>query len=270
MPAGTKMRDIADRPEADRKLQVGVDENTLQLSAGDPGDQHELKGFEVELAHELADAILGDPNVVQLVPVVTEQKVPFVEDGTVDLTISVVSMTCDRWQHVDFSSEYLTTHQTVMVRNDAPDRRARRPRRPQGVRDQRRDDLRQDRGLLRASTGSCVHRGRWSGSRGTDCLLALQDGAVDAIASHATILYGLHEQDPDNTRILLDNRDLGEQHYGIAVPKSDDHAFASFVNGVLARLRADGQPPGAVRPLDRRAMPPGTATLPDEPQDFRS
>src|SRR5262249_52964855 len=102
-PPGGALAALRSKP----RLRVGVDENTLQLSARNPAT-HEIEGFEVDLAREIGAAILGDPDPrkVELVTVVTEQKVPFVENGTVDMTISAVSMTCDRWQHVDFSSPY--------------------------------------------------------------------------------------------------------------------------------------------------------------------
>ena len=51
----------------------------------------------------------------------------------------------------------------------------------------------------------------------TDCLVALQDGRVEGIASHATILYGLHEQDENHTRILDESFDT--PYYGIAVAR---------------------------------------------------
>jgi polar amino acid transport system substrate-binding protein len=75
----------------------------------------------------------------------------------------------------------------------------------------------------------------------TDCLVALQQGDVDAVASHETILRGLHAQDPQNTRILPGDQDKleGEQHYGIAIAKTHPE-FVGFVNGVLDQLRANG------------------------------
>ena len=190
MPDGSAMKKI----ELQRQLVVGVDENTLQLSARDPRT-HAITGFEVDLANAIGRAIFGDQAKVKLVTVVTEQKVPFVQQGKVDLTVSAVSMNCERWEDVDFSSPYLTTDQRVLLRADSPVTSL--------------ADL-SDRKVC-VTTGSTtlvtlkekypdivevVKPAR------TDCLVALQDGEVEGIASHATILYGLNQQDKNNTRFL--------------------------------------------------------------------
>ena len=96
----------------------------------------------------------------------------------------------------------------------------------------------------------------------TDCLVALQDGEVEGIASHATILYGLNQQDRNNTKFL--NESISTQNYGIAVAKTADHEFARFVNGVLEQMRDNGE----LERLYNRwisEMPVGTATLPPAP-----
>ena len=70
----------------------------------------------------------------------------------------------------------------------------------------------------------------------TDCLVELQEGRVDAIASDDAILLGFRVQDP-YTRLAIDSRSPAP--YGMAI--SRDHPdFVRFVNGVIARLRADG------------------------------
>src|SRR5207248_10652848 len=104
MPAGTFMRTIQGRG----RIIVGVDENTKYFSYRDP-ISGAIVGFEPDLARELARAIFGDPTKIEFVSVVTDQKVPFVKDGLVDATISVVSATCDRWQQVAFTTTYYET-----------------------------------------------------------------------------------------------------------------------------------------------------------------
>ena len=70
----------------------------------------------------------------------------------------------------------------------------------------------------------------------TDCLVALQQGKVDAIASDDAILLGFREQDP-NTKLIGPR--LEDEPYGMAIDKRHPE-FVRYVNGVLARMRADG------------------------------
>jgi polar amino acid transport system substrate-binding protein len=161
--------------------------------------------------------------------VTTAEKVDVVEDGTVDLTASAVSMTCDRWQRVSFSTAYYQTAQQAMVRDDAPIAVI--------------NDL--------AGRRVCVTRDSTSGGvitdavpsvvlvpveTRTDCLVELQDGDADAIFTHRTFLLGFAQQDP-HTRIIPD--ELSQQFYGIAVAHEHED-LVRFVNGVLDRMRRDG------------------------------
>src|SRR5262249_17830204 len=72
-----------------------------------------------------------------------------------------------------------------------------------------------------------------------DCLVALQEGRVDAIPSDNTILLGFEIQDPENTE-LLDVPPLEQGPYGLETSK-DRPEFGRFVNAVLENLRANGR-----------------------------
>jgi polar amino acid transport system substrate-binding protein len=114
MPEGSYMRTIQNH----RRLVAGVDENTLRFSARDPLTGG-IDGLEVDIVREIARAITGRDDAFQLKTLVTAQKVPFVEDGTVDLTVSAVSMTCARLGHAYFSTEYYRAEHKLLVRSDS-------------------------------------------------------------------------------------------------------------------------------------------------------
>jgi polar amino acid transport system substrate-binding protein len=227
MPAGSQMANILER----KYLKVGVDQNTMLLGYFNPTEQAP-QGFEVEIAREIAFAIFGDrlPTRVQFTPVLTKGRTDLVKDGKVDLVIDAVTMTCDRWKNVDFSTIYFMAHQRTMVRIGTDAR-----------------DLSDLKGhsvcATNSSTAMTTLQDRVYGvipypvQARTDCLVALQTGVVDGIQTDDAILYGFQKQDP-LTKILA--KQYTDEPYGIAVNKSSA-GLLDFVNSVLDRMRRGDQ-----------------------------
>ena len=245
-------------------LIAGVDDNTPRFSSRNPATGA-IEGLEVALVHEIARAIFGDDtNRVHLKTIVTAQKVPFAEHGNVDLTVSAVSISCERWRDVAFSTEYFTATHKLLVpldsritADDVPDRLS--------------DVLRSKR--------VCVTKG--SSSVGllakiapdavpvkvdarSDCLMKLQQARADAYLGHDSFMYGMVDQDRSVTIVP---GTINDQHYGIAIQRGHED-LASFVNGVLDRMRDDGtllrlygdhlkdHAPTELPPVDESGPPP--------------
>ena len=197
------------------ELVVGVDDNTWPLSARDPSS-NELKGFEIDLAESIADAI--DPELpVRYRIVTTADKVTAAASGEVDLSISAITINCGRAKQVAFTLPYFQITQRYLVAGDSLIDAA--------------DDVRK----------VCITRGSSTSALAkdletlvvdtrTECLAALQNGEVDAIYTHETFLWGFQMQDP-NLRIV----DAGADPtlYGIAVAP-DRVDLVQFVNTLLA------------------------------------
>ena len=73
----------------------------------------------------------------------------------------------------------------------------------------------------------------WRARHGRD----FAEGDVDAISSDNAILLGYTSQDP-NTKIV--GPPIADEPYGMAISKKHPD-FVRFVNGMLARMRADGR-----------------------------
>jgi len=223
MSAGSRMAGIRARGY----LVVGVDQSTMLFGYFNPTDDA-MEGFEVQIAREIAFAIFGDrnPDRVHFTAVLTTQRTDVVKAGQVDLVIDAITMTCARSQDVDFSTIYFMAHQRTMVRRTSAAR---------GL-----HDLKGHK--VCATNGSTALTLLENGRYGviaypvlarTDCLVALQTGAVDGIQTDDAILYGLHAQDP-LTKIL--NEGYTDEPYGIAVNRAYPD-LVNFVNAVLARIR---------------------------------
>jgi polar amino acid transport system substrate-binding protein len=224
MPAGSFMRRIQKRG----RLIAGVDQNTLLFGYLRPSTGR-IEGFEVDLLRRLAQALFGDPNRIELRALTTAERLPAVESGAVDVVADAVTVTCERRRDVAFSTVYYQAAQRVLVPSSS---RARGLAELGGRR-------------VCATTGSTtlqrIERDParpipYPVARRTDCLVALQEGRVDAISSDDAILLGFRAQDPD-TKIVGPR--LAPEPYGMAIAKGHPE-FVRFVNGVLDGMRTDG------------------------------
>jgi polar amino acid transport system substrate-binding protein len=215
------------------KLVVGVDQGTLNWGYRDPRDGT-IKGLDVDILRQIALAIFGsDPDDVhlQFKTLTTAERVQALESGKVDMVASLLTATCDRWNDVDFSTIYYDAHQDVLVPIGSP----------------------VDTVAALAGKTVCATRGSTSITNikqqvpsvkiypvdtRADCLVALQDGQVDAITSDDTILHSFQDQEEKSDTRLLE-QPLEAEPYAIAMPKHHED-LVRFVNDVLDRMRNDG------------------------------
>jgi polar amino acid transport system substrate-binding protein len=224
MPAGTFMQQI----QARGRLIVGVDQNTYLFGSRNPFT-NQIEGFDIDMLHQVANAIFGDPNRIEYRAITSAERIPAVRDGTVDIVAETMTINCPRWQQVDFTTDYYDAGQRVLVRADST---------AQSI-----DDLGGKKVCAAAGSTSInnfasrpTHPVPFIVSDWTDCLVALQEGTVDAISTDDTILYGLAAQDP-NTKVI--GPKFSAEPYGMAIHQGHPD-FVRFVNGVLDRVRADG------------------------------
>lgn len=222
MPAGTRMAQIF----RNGRLRVGVDQTTNLFGLRDP-ETSDIEGFDVDIAHEITRAIFGDPEKIQLVAMPSGERIPQIKEDHVDIVVHTMTMTCERWNDVNFSTEYFRAGQRVLVNHGS------------GF---------TDIGALRGKK-VCADAGTTSiqniANEGavpvavrdwTDCMVLLQQGQVDAISTDNSILAGLQALDL-NTEVV--GEQFSDEPYGIAISKDADD-LTRFVNGVLDRMRRDG------------------------------
>ena len=224
MPRGSFMRTIHDRGY----LLAGVNAGAYKFGYLNPASG-EIEGFEIDLVRELARAIFGDPSRYRLVALSVPQRIPAVQDKRVDIVVDAITITCYRKTQVDFSTVYYGAQQRVLVPSSstATD--------------------------ITAFSGRHVCASAQSTPiqvmaalpappkplglpQAIDCLVYLEEGRVGAISTDDSILLGFNAQDR-NTKII--GGSLYPVPYGMAINKEHPE-FVRFVNGVLAKLRADG------------------------------
>ena len=226
MPAGSTMARIYQQGY----LRVGVDQTTEFFGYRDAAGN--LVGFDDDVARRIAQAIFGNPNAIRFVVITSAQRIPDVQNGTVDLVADNMTITCDRLQKVAFSSDYYNAGQTILVPSSSPATSI--------------HQLGGQRVCAAAGTTSINEIGQQrpepvpvSVQNWTDCLVLLEQGQVAAISTDNSVLVGLAAQDPQTKMIA---KPLTCEPHGLAMsiaPGARD--FVRFVNGVLEQMRTDGE-----------------------------
>ncbi len=206
---------------------VAVDQNTNLFSFRDP-TTGTLTGFGVDLAREVARDLLGDPTRVEFRPLGTDDGAEMLARRDADMVVRPVALPV-RVPRTWRSPRCISRHPagswcgTGRVSPVLP-------------------TLPGD-GSARTTTPRRCRRCRVSPPKATilavpdwdDCLMAIQQRQVDAVAG-AAVLAGLVAQDP-NLEIVGPETDSARYAIGLA-PGHDD--LVRFVNGTLERLRTDG------------------------------
>ncbi len=239
MPAGSTMEAIQKRG----KLIVGVSGDTLLFGARNPLE-NQIEGFDIDMLKEVAKAILGpggESNITYKV-ITYADRLPNLEagpdNGGVDIVAHTMTINCNRWLRIAFSSTYFDAGQRVLVKKESGFNRI------DAI-----DALNAASAIVCAPEGSTNIDYLRDPDNGfdqlvvlakpdiTDCLVAMQQGEAVATTGDDTVLAGLAAQDP-NTEVVGDP--FTEEPYGLGMAKAKID-FVRFVNGVIEEMRIDGR-----------------------------
>lgn len=177
-------------------LIVGVKDNLRPLGFRNAAGQ--LEGLEIDLAHQLAKALLGNEAAVQFQPLSNQERIPALLEGKVDLLVAQMSVTGSRARIVDFSLPYYLDA-TGFITLDA---------RIQSIAALQQATI----AVLKGSSTIAVVRSRLPQARlvGVDSYMAakqlLESGQAQAFASDATVLTGWVQEFPQY-RLLPESTD---------------------------------------------------------------
>lgn len=82
-------------------------------------DNGKLVGFEIDMAHEIAKDLLGDPEKVEFVVVQSDGRFPAALSGKIDFGLCSTTIFPDRAVRIAFTRPYLDTGGSVIARRDA-------------------------------------------------------------------------------------------------------------------------------------------------------
>lgn len=229
--AGPSVREIQKRG----KLIVGVDQNSYRWGYRDPATGR-LQGFDIDLARAIAKDLLGSPDDIIFRAIPTNQRIPALNDGTVDLVVRTMTINCDRIEQVAFSTAYFQVGQQVLAPKESA---------VTGY-----DSSLKGKRVCSAE-GSTAYEALKENAFGAvftdpndetpddedvltvpnqlDCLVRLQQGLADAVVTDNALAAGQAAQDP---AVALKGRPFTTEYYGVAAKLGDDD-LVRRVNKVL-------------------------------------
>ena len=223
---GATLAKIRDRG----RLIAGVSADTYLLGSRNPFTG-QIEGFDIDMVKAVAKAIFGEENRYQLKVITAVQRIPALEKGEVDIVARNMTINCDRWKQIAFSTEYYRSGQKILVRkgskaNSIKDLAGQKVCAPKGTSSM--DNL-----IKEAPKAIPV-----AADNHTGCLTLFQQSEVAAITGDDTVLAGLAAQDP--YAVVPDQNAFTEEPYGLGFNK-DDVDFVRFVNAQLDEMRTSGE-----------------------------
>jgi polar amino acid transport system substrate-binding protein len=207
-------------------LIAGVSQSTYPFGFYNPL-HGKTEGFDIDIVHAIAKAILGKPKV-EFKAISDAERIPDVRSGAVDIVAHTMTINCDRLKQVAFSTVYFNAGAQVLVLKNS---------RAKSI-----ADLRGKKVCSTIASDSidyikAAHAVPVAVTNFTDCLVLLQQGDVAAISTDNNILAGLAAQDPW-TKIV--GPVFTSEPYGLAISQQNPD-FVRFVNAVLQQMRTNGQ-----------------------------
>ncbi|MGW4563860.1 glutamate ABC transporter substrate-binding protein [Streptomyces sp. NPDC004561] len=259
---------IKARTGAKRKLIVGVDLNSYHWGYRNPNTEGaELEGFDIDLVHRIAQDILGDPDAVQFKAIPTNQRIPAIQDGRVDMVVRTMTITCDRLSQVAFSAPYFKTGQQVLAPKSSTvtgyngTLAHKKVCTAVGSTAYAKLDADKKAGALPASTDIST-----TVPNQLDCLVRLQLGEVDAVVTDGALAASQAAQDPT---VELKGGAFTTEYYGVAM-KRDASDLVRRVNRVLVDYRTDGWQASYDKWLSATLGKDSSASKPPAPQYLRT
>ncbi len=220
-PAGTTMAEIQDKGE----LVIGVKYDVPPFGLNNP-ESGEVEGFDVDLGTYIADKLGVD---VKTREATSDNRIPLLVDGTIDLILSTMTITEERDLEVDFSEPYYVANGDVLV--------------PEGSDIKSLDDLNGKRvcTALGSTYADTIEKEAPDADLRlvdlySECFDQVQTGAVDAVSTDNVILTGMVIQD-DTLQLL--GLDYTTEPYGIGIPEGDTE-MKQFVDETLAEYIDSG------------------------------
>src|SRR3954447_12546755 len=211
--------------QAKGEITIGVKFDVPPFGIKNP-QSGEVEGFDIEMGKAVAAKLGVKPKFIEAI---SDNRIPFLEDGTADLILSTMTINEERVQQIEFSDPYFIARGRVLVPGDST---------ITGVQDLAGKNVCTALGsTYEANLKKQAPQAKLKlVDSYSECLELLQNGAVDAVSTDDVILTGMIIQD-DTLKLVGDQ--LTQEPYGAGIKKGNTQ-MVDFVNGVFKGLKDDG------------------------------
>ena len=227
-------------------LRCGVKFDVRAFGFRNP-ETDEIEGLDADLCRAIADSMGVEPEFIEAV---SANRIPFLQEDTVDVVISTMTVNEERKLEIDFSHVYYVAGQSLLVKDGSDIKSI--------------DDLAGK--VVCSGEGSTSEKNIRELAPEAELLLfktyteggqALADGRCDAVSTDNTILFGLAEQF-EGTGLVGDT--FTEEPLGIGI-KKDREDLVAYVDAVLEGLKENG----GLKALYEKWIEPFTGEVPEAP-----
>jgi putative glutamine transport system substrate-binding protein len=192
---------------------------------------NQVEGFDVDLAREVAERIFGSPDAVEFVEAISANRIPYLNEGKVDVIFSTMTANEDRSKQIDFSDTYYVAGQSLLVPINSSITSV--------------NDLvaGQRVGTVRGSTPERNIRAFAPEAtvelfdRYSDAVQAMDAGRLDAVTTDDIILVGFQRDNPEKFKVV--GGQFTQEPYAAGVRKGNTELLTE-VNGALRAAMQDG------------------------------
>ena len=190
-----------------------------------------VEGFDVELGKAVAERIFGDPEAIEFKEAISRNRIPYIDDGVVDVIFSTMTANEERAGQIDFSDCYYVAGQSLLVPVDSTITNI--------------GDLAgQTVGTVQGSTSEQNIRAKAPQANVelfatySEAVQAMDSGRVVAVTTDDIILYGFARQNPDRFKVV--GGQFTQEPYAAGVKKGNTELL-NEVNAAIRDLKESGQ-----------------------------
>jgi glutamate transport system substrate-binding protein len=218
---GTRMKELADAGT----IKVGVKYDQPGLGFKDAASDIPT-GFDVEMAKVLVASLGIDPedtSKVEYIETISDNREPFLQDGTVDLVLASYSITDERRELVGQAGPYLVTGQQLLVPEDSDVEST--------------DDLAGEE-VCSVTGSTSLENIKAEGMKPvgfdtySECVEKVLDGTVQAMSTDGTILAGYAAQNEGELKVV--GEEFSEENIGVGYSKDYPEMCQWIVDTITA------------------------------------